>query len=675
MSSQINTANPDQLTYQNEILSITVLGGIKLEGLDRMRATLKVELNGLPSPDGGITRGMRPAVRHNIDLYNDTQLEKLIRKVAERHEVGTSVVAATLAELTEQLETYRLQKIQEEEANSAPKVKILNPDEIEAAQAFLSKPNLLERTNELIGQSGVIGEGVNRLLMYLIFTSRKLPNPLHIVSLGASGTGKTHLQEKVGDLIPQEDKLEITVLSENAFYYFGQRELKHKLILIEDLDGAENALYPLRELQTKKRISKTVAHKNSRGETKTVHLVVEGPLSVAGCTTREQIYEDNANRSFLIYLDESKEQDERIMNYQRAASAGRVNKEAERKAAKILSNAQRVLEPILVVNPFAELLKLPAEIFKPRRTNGHYLQFIEVVTFYNQYQREKKARIEVEQLLEDSIRQLYERNVLLESQIVQIKNQQKSLIQQEKLALLGTLAAGVAHEINNPLAFVSSNVTTLNAYVSDLLNVIPKDSLNEADTRNINFIMSDLPELISDTEHGLVRIKDIVKNLLFFARTDADQLSEVDLLLAVEIALKLLGPKLKNVLVTQNLQPVPKIIFNSGELNQVLINILVNAIQACEYMTNHTSKIGVDLTQVNDEILLNVTDNGCGMSEEVQQRIFDAFYTTKPVGTGTGIGMSIVLQILEQHDAKIVVKSELNKGTSIQIYFPISTSM
>ncbi|MEO3682220.1 ATP-binding protein [Shewanella vesiculosa] len=291
------------------------------------------------------------------------------------------------------------------------------------------------------------------------------------------------------------------------------------------------------------------------------------------------------------------------------------------------------------------------------------------------YQREKKARIEVEQLLEDSIRQLYERNVLLESQIVQIKNQQKSLIQQEKLALLGTLAAGVAHEINNPLAFVSSNVTTLNAYVSDLLNVIPKDSLNEADTRNINFIMSDLPELISDTEHGLVRIKDIVKNLLFFARTDADQLSEVDLLLAVEIALKLLGPKLKNVLVTQNLQPVPKIIFNSGELNQVLINILVNAIQACEYMSNHTSKIGVDLTQVNDEILLNVTDNGCGMSEEVQQRIFDAFYTTKPVGTGTGIGMSIVLQILEQHDAKIVVKSELNKGTSIQIYFPISTSM
>ena len=116
----------------------------------------------------------------------------------------------------------------------------------------------------MISKSGMIGEESNRLLMYLIFTSRKLNQPLHVVSLGASGTGKTHLQEKVGELIPEEDKIEITVLSENAFYYFGQRELKNKLILIEDLDGAESSLYPLRELQSKKRISKTIAHKKGK---------------------------------------------------------------------------------------------------------------------------------------------------------------------------------------------------------------------------------------------------------------------------------------------------------------------------------------------------------------------------------------------------------------------------
>jgi hypothetical protein len=156
--------------------------------------------------------------------------------------------------------------------------------EMETAIQFLqSANNLLGATNVMIGKSGVIGEEVNRLLMYLIFTSRKREHPLHIISLGSSGIGKTYLQEKVGELIPAEDRLEITVLSENAFYYFGQHELQNKLLLIEDLDGAESVLYPLRELQSKKFITKTLAQKNSAGETKTIHLKVEGPVSVAGC--------------------------------------------------------------------------------------------------------------------------------------------------------------------------------------------------------------------------------------------------------------------------------------------------------------------------------------------------------------------------------------------------------
>ena len=289
-ASKFRIDNPDQLIYTNELLTITVLGGIKLEGLDRLRTTLKVELNG----------SSRPAVRHNLDLYNDTQSEKFMRKVAERHEIGTSVIAASLNELTEQLEHYRLEKLKAEADNQKVKAKQLTETERKAARAFLEKPELLTRTNELIGKSGMIGEELNRLLMYLIFTSRKREQPLHIVSLGSSGTGKTHLQEKVGELIPEEDRLEITVLSENAFYYFGQRELQHKLILIEDLDGADSALYPLRELQSKKRISKTVAHKNTKGETRTVHLIVEGPVSVAGCTTKEKIYEDNANHYALL---------------------------------------------------------------------------------------------------------------------------------------------------------------------------------------------------------------------------------------------------------------------------------------------------------------------------------------------------------------------------------------
>ena len=396
MTKKLQTRDTDQLIYENDILVLTVLGGIKLEGLDRMRVTVKIQEQ----------NSVRPPVRHNLDLYNDNQLEKFIRKCAEKLEIGTSVIAASLSELTEELEKYRLTKIKEEQENLKPKVKQLNIAEIQEAETFLKQKDLLTKTNELIGKSGVIGEEINRLLMYIIFTSRKREQPLHVVSLGSSGTGKTHLQEKVGELIPEEERVSITTLSENAFYYFGKQELKHKVILIEDLDGAENALYPLRELQTKKRIVKTIASKNSKGETQTKYLVVEGPVCVAGCTTKEQIYEDNANRSFLLYLDESQEQDEKIMAYQRAVSAGQIDFYEQEKIRGSLQNVQRLLKPITIRNPYANKLNLPQSVFKPRRTNNHYLQFIEAITFYYQYQREHKTdkdtgEIYIETTLED----------------------------------------------------------------------------------------------------------------------------------------------------------------------------------------------------------------------------------------------------------------------------------
>jgi len=264
----------------------------------------------------------------------------------------------------------------------------------------------MEKTNKLIGASGVIGEETNRLLMYLIFTSRKTESPLQCISYGKSGSGKTHLQSKVSELIPEEDKIEMTVLSANAFYYFKRNELKNKLVLIEDMDGAEEVLYPLRELQTKKRITKSVVQKGIGGEGKTKSLTVEGPVSVAGCTTQESLYEDNSNRSFLLYIDESEEQDERIMAYQRRASAGKINYQDEIDAQKILQNVQRLLAPVTIRNPYAEHLILPKSVFKPRRTNAHYLQFIEAVTFYHQHQRVSQFDIHtgeeyIESTLED----------------------------------------------------------------------------------------------------------------------------------------------------------------------------------------------------------------------------------------------------------------------------------
>ncbi|GAA4963938.1 hypothetical protein [Algibacter aquimarinus] len=134
----------------------------------------------------------------------------------------------------------------------------------------------------------------------------------------------------------------------------------------------------------------------------------------AGCTTQESIYEDNSNRSFLLYIDESTEQDQKIMDYQRLISAGKVNEEQEYKAKELLKNVQRLLKPIKVVNPFAEYLQLPKSVFKPRRTNSHYLKFIEAITFYKQYQREKQYDKDTgEEFIETTIEDIQEANELI----------------------------------------------------------------------------------------------------------------------------------------------------------------------------------------------------------------------------------------------------------------------
>ena len=399
----LNTQNPYNYHYQTKAIEIHILGGIKTNKLETLRVTLSIQ-----------KKDFYEIIRQSIDLYSDNLVEKLVRKCAERLEIGTSVIRKDLQELTKALENHRFLILDNENQNTRPKTKQLTAREEKQAIKFLKSKNLLEKTNELIGKSGVIGEVNNRLLMYLIFTSRKTNNPLHCISLGSSGVGKTHLQSKVAELIPDEDKVEITVLSANAFYYFNRTKLQHKLILIEDLDGAESVLYPLRELQSKKRITKTVVHKDSRGESKTIHLTVEGPVSVAGCTTQENIYEDNSNRSFLLYIDESQEQDIRIMNYQRLISAGKLNETEQLQAKELLQNVQRILKPIKVINPFAEYLSLPSAVFKPRRTNSHYLQFIEAITFYKQYQREKQYDTETgEEFIETKIEDIQEANELI----------------------------------------------------------------------------------------------------------------------------------------------------------------------------------------------------------------------------------------------------------------------
>jgi DNA primase len=371
---QLKIITPELLVYEINALKISILGGVRLTGLDRLRVTLKIEKTGLRIP-----------LRHNLDLYHAVQLEGLQQKMTENLGLDHREVSQLIEGLISSLEQHRSERMQALQPKKEVVHRMSEQDRYEAIQ-YLKAPDLLARTAQSIAQSGIVGEEMNAMIAFLIYTSRKRENPLHLMCLGASGTGKTYLQEKVGELMPTEEKLEITTLSENAFYYFGREELKHKLILIEDLDGATDVLYPLRELQSKRKITKTVTLKDSKGNLKTVSLTVEGPVSVSGCTTREKLYEDNANRCILVETDLSQKQDGLIMDYQRKLSAGLIDKTKENQTKELLQNAQRILKPITIRNPFAPYINLPEVVFKPRRTIGLLLSFIETITFYHQYQ-------------------------------------------------------------------------------------------------------------------------------------------------------------------------------------------------------------------------------------------------------------------------------------------------
>jgi len=372
--SSLDVRNPEAPIFQTEELTITILGGVKLGGLDKLRATLKVEHEN-NSP-----------IRQNLDLYHSSQVTKLTEQIAGLYKLPQEQITETIEQLTSELENWRMSQLEILSKPTKETPPITGAEKSKAIK-WLKAPKLMERTQELLGQAGIVGEETNRLLLWLVMSSRKTIRPLHAVSLAASGIGKTYLQQTLADLLPPEDVLEMTSLSGNALYYFKGDELRHKLLLIEDLDGAEEVLYPLRELQSKGRLSKTVAVKGPRGTMHTEILNVEGPVSVAAATTKETLYQDNANRALLLTLDESAEQDKRILDYQRKLASGTINVEKQTVARKLLQATQRLLEPVEVQNPFAESLQLPSQVFTQRRANQLYLDLIGAITFYHQHQR------------------------------------------------------------------------------------------------------------------------------------------------------------------------------------------------------------------------------------------------------------------------------------------------
>jgi PAS domain S-box-containing protein len=279
--------------------------------------------------------------------------------------------------------------------------------------------------------------------------------------------------------------------------------------------------------------------------------------------------------------------------------------------------------------------------------------------------------------LENAYAELYESNNKL-------KEAQNQLLQSEKMASIGQLAAGVAHEINNPVGYISSNIGSLKKYLDDLISLldayeqaeegIVMDDMKEKILKlkseiEMEYLKDDIKELIEESLEGVSRVKKIVQDLKDFSHVDEAEWQWSDLHKGLDSTLNIVNNEIKyKAEVVKEYGDIPEVECLVSQLNQVFMNLLVNAAHAIE----ERGKIFIK-TEVRDGgVAIEITDTGKGMPKEVQKRIFDPFYTTKPVGKGTGLGLSLSYGIMEKHHGFIIVESEEGKGTTFTMWLPIS---
>ncbi len=262
----------------------------------------------------------------------------------------------------------------------------------------------------------------------------------------------------------------------------------------------------------------------------------------------------------------------------------------------------------------------------------------------------------------------------LEEAQSKVKETQSQLVHSAKMASLGQLVAGVAHELNNPIGFMYSNTSFLSKYVNQLVTIIDQSSADPKiieqlkEEADYEYIKKDIGRIVESFKEGSQRTKDIVLGLRNFSRLEEAKLKEVKLEDGIDSTIKLLESQTKNkIKIIKSYQPVGFILCYPSQLNQVFMNLLSNAIQAID----GTGEIVVKTLKTNEVIEIKIKDSGSGMTEEVVQRIFEPFYTTKDVGKGTGLGLSLSYGIVQKHKGDIYVKSEPGLGTEFVIHLPI----
>jgi DNA primase catalytic core len=376
---ELDSSNPDKLIYQTDELTATVWGGIEYGNLHRLKLSLHLE-----DEQNG------KSFRDDVNLYSHRGKKAFLQDAAEELGTPQTVLKEYLEDFTREIEVFRMEQKEQFKAKLRPDIVTLNELEKAEAVKLLKSNHLIKELKGAMKKTGLIGETDNGLLLFLIFLTRNFDYPLHALVHGSSGSGKTNLLKSILKLVPEESKYSTTALTENVLFRPPFKDFwKNKILLLEDLDGSYKALYPLREFMTNQSISKLASEPDPKtGQFKQVQLEAQGPIVIAGATTKDRIYEDNSNRSFLIHVNESKSHQEEILNFQNKLAAGLVDDTGIEKAVHKIQNLQRILsKKIKVVNPFQPELKLPEYVFKKLRTNTHYITLIKSITFLHQYQR------------------------------------------------------------------------------------------------------------------------------------------------------------------------------------------------------------------------------------------------------------------------------------------------
>lgn len=299
----------------------------------------------------------------------------------------------------------------------------------------------------------------------------------------------------------------------------------------------------------------------------------------------------------------------------------------------------------------------------------------------NEYNFEEITKLNNE--LVNLQRELSKEKATLQSTLKQLQETQQMLVQSEKMNALGQLVAGVAHEINNPVAFVTNNIFELEKSTVEFFNAfaeleeIVKSNLENGEQQireirekfDLDYLESDITEIINESKAGVKRVKTIVEDLRRFSRLDESDVKHIDLVENIKSTLSIVLPEISKKQIRFNFNTPGMLMTDCfpGQLNQALLNILVNAI----YAVGDKGTVSLDISESDHQTIITIKDNGCGISPENLTKIFNPFFTTKPVGSGTGLGLSITYKIItDLHKGEIKVESELNKGTAFILSIP-----